>query len=236
MRWLALVLVGCGAPAMTALDGGALDGGADGAATVGVAFVPLRAPAVPIAVRDPYLNAWMVRDDPASDWPRHWNGTERPLVVAARLDGRAYRLVGAEPAAATLPLVSVEVRPSRSTYRFAARGVAIAVSFVTPLLPGDDEAMALPGVWIELSAAALDGQSHDLALYVDVDSSWARADQTGALAWSLVDLPTANGAAKRFSVAASPGNVYRDLGELPDWGELALAAPVDAGTTWRAGP
>src|SRR4051794_3181382 len=36
------------------------------------AFDPLRPPAVPLAVRSPYLSTWMAADQPAGHWPTFW--------------------------------------------------------------------------------------------------------------------------------------------------------------------
>ena len=128
----------------------------------------IRPPATPLLVRDPYLNLWSMADHPADDWPRTWNGRTRPLSIFARIDGAAFRLVGAAPAApARMPLRATEIRPARTTFRFGDGGIDLTLSFVTPLLPGDGDAMSLPGVFLEWSARAADGRRHDIALSIE---------------------------------------------------------------------
>ena len=40
-------------------------------------FDPIRPPAVPLAVRSPYLSTWLPADNPAGTWPTFWRSEER---------------------------------------------------------------------------------------------------------------------------------------------------------------
>ncbi len=255
MKRLVLVLLalgGCsspGDPSPEGLDasvGVALDGGPEeedaseeDAGPVVVMRLPQRVPALPLVVRDPTLNVWSFSPLPTDDWPRLWTGATRPLGIAARIDAQPYRLLGLAPDGAPMQLTTIDLRPTRTSYTYSDGGVVIVLSFVTPIVPKDDEAMALPGVWMELSAASIDGNVHDLSFYVDADSSWVRGDTTQSRAWKLADGTTPKGVAfKRWVATPAEGTdlVYTEVGEYPEWGEFSLAAPVASGLSWQAGP
>src|ERR1700741_5055564 len=77
----------------------------------------LRPPAVPLVTFDPYLSIWSEADKLTDKNTQHWTHREQSLVSLIRIDGKAYRLMGAEPAnAPALAQVSLQVWPPRSIY------------------------------------------------------------------------------------------------------------------------
>src|SRR5579863_4067129 len=76
-----------------------------------------RPPAVPLITNDPYLSIWSEADHLNDDNTRHWTRKEHPLVSLIRIDGKAYRLMGKEPAETpAFPQKSLKVLPTRSIY------------------------------------------------------------------------------------------------------------------------
>ncbi|TPW16730.1 MAG: hypothetical protein FD129_644, partial [bacterium] len=86
----------------------------------------LRPPAVPLVACDPYFSVWSASDRLTDSETVHWTGKRHALSSIARIDGKPYRLVGADPADVP-PLVQtgLEVHPTRTVYHFAGAGVRV---------------------------------------------------------------------------------------------------------------
>ena len=193
----------------------------------GTVPLSIRAPAVPLLVRDPYLNVWIDGDRPAEVQPRTWNGQPFPLGIAARIDRAGYRLVGTEPAGATpLSPTSVEIRPSRTSYHYDVGGVTVTASFITPALPTDAPGASLPGALIELSAASSDGTDHELSFYLELGAAAVRPDPDAPIEWKRILLLPASVSGVLLldtaSAAAGTARPYAERDEQADWGTLAL--------------
>ena len=154
----------------------------------------LRPPAVPLVTFDPYLSIWSEADRLTDDVTRHWTRRPHPLVSLVRVDGRAFRLMGNEPKdVPPLPQVSLEVTPTSSIYTFEDAKVRVTLTFMTPALPHDLEALALPLSFLTWTVRSLDGQAHAVSIY-DSTSSLLTVNQrdervelgqgtAGKLAW-----------------------------------------------------
>src|SRR5690348_10660289 len=105
-----------------------------------------RPPAVPLVANDPYFSIWSTADHLNADTTRHWTGTPQSLTSYLRVDGKTYRLMGAEPNDKVPPLDqrSVTVLPTRTIYTFEGAGVQVALTFTTPFLPHDLEIFSRP--------------------------------------------------------------------------------------------
>src|SRR5450759_5523766 len=133
-----------------------------------------RPPAIPLITIDPYTSCWSFADRLYDQWPRHWTGTEFALCGLARVDGKALRFMGGpEVLAESVRQISVEVQPTRTTYRFEAGPVQLEVVFISPLLLDDLELLSRPASYVWFRTHSLDSASHDVQVYLDMTSQWA---------------------------------------------------------------
>jgi hypothetical protein len=156
-------------------------------ACIRIAFaeVAFRPPAVPLVTSDPYLSIWCETDHLTDGSTRHWTRREHSLVSLIRVDGQTYRLMGASPAnAPALPQVGLEVKPTRTVYDFDDGRVHVTLAFMTPALPSDLEAMALPLSYINWTVRSVDGKAHAVALYDSTSSQLAVNNVNEKVEWA----------------------------------------------------
>jgi hypothetical protein len=175
-------------------------------------------------VTDPYLSIWSMADRLTGDTTRHWTRHPHPLVSLIRIDGKTYRLMGAEPGnAPPMKQIAVDVFPTRTVYYFDDGHLHVELSFTTPLLPDDLDVLARPLTYIRWGVYSSDGAPHGVSIY----------DSTSALL--AVNAPSQKVEWKRETIdgltALRVGTVDQTLLQPAgddariDWGYLHVAAP-----------
>lgn len=185
--------------------------------------MPLRPPAVPLIAHDPYFSVWSFNDRLTDDWSRHWTGQVNALTGFIRIDGKTYRWAGNAPQAReTLTQKSVTVTATRTTYTYEQDGIALTVSFLSPLLADDLDLLSRPVTYLTLEAKAVDGKPHQVALYTDATGEWVVNTTEQAVNWSRYQLDSLT--VVRLGTHEQP--VLKTVGDNRriDWGHLYLAA------------
>ncbi len=195
-----------------------------------------RPPSVPLVAHDPYLSIWSNADLATGGVTRHWTGKPQPLTSLVRVDGRAYRILGAAGtgAAPAMAQTGLRVTPTRTEYAFSGGGVSVALTFTTPALPDDLDVLSRPATYLSWRAASEDGRAHRVSFYFDAGALLA-ANEPGQ---------TVEGRRERIGslTALSAGTVDQPvLGKRGDdlridWGRVYVAAGAGApGAVGRVG-
>lgn len=90
-----------------------------------VAETDLRLPSVPLVVNDPYFSVWSPYDHLTDGTTRHWTNDEKPLLGLLRVDGKAYRFLGAQSEcvlSAIAPMADEVKWEGRATRELQAEG------------------------------------------------------------------------------------------------------------------
>lgn len=78
-----------------------------------------RPPSVPLVTHDPYFSIWSLADKLTDRETVHWTGARQPLHSIVRVDGKSYRLMGADPShLEPLTQTGLSVYPTRTVYKF----------------------------------------------------------------------------------------------------------------------
>src|SRR3954467_2031185 len=139
---------------------------------------PFRPPAVPLVTCDPYLSVWSFNDRLSDADTHHSTGKPHTLLSLARIDGKSYRLAGAQPAnVPALEQTNLDVLPTRTIYAFAGDGVRLTLTFMTPMLPDDLDVLSRPLTYVTWHAAATDGLAHEVSAYLSAGADLAVNDE-----------------------------------------------------------
>ena len=122
----------------------------------------IRPPASPLVTVDPYFSIWSMSDEAYADTTRHWTGKAQDLVCAIRVDGKVYRILGAENDSFTdtARQLSLNVLPTRTIYRFLCGKVEVEMTFTTPLLLDRLELLSRPVTYLSWEVKSADGKKH----------------------------------------------------------------------------
>ncbi len=191
--------------------------------------VPFRPPAVPLVACDPYLSIWSMADRLTDDSTRHWTRRPHPLVSLIRIDGKTYRLMGAEPKdAPAFPQKSVEVFPTRSVYEFADGHIHVTLTFMTAALPDDLEVLSRPLSYITWLVRSVDGAAHAVSIYDSTSSLLAVNEPGQKVEWARETI--GNLTALRTGTQDQPLLTPAGDDTRIDWGYVYAAAPTTQAT------
>lgn len=145
----------------------------------------LRPPAVPLVTFDPYLSIWSEADKLTDKNTEHWTHREQSLASLIRVDGKTYRLMGAEPQdVPAFTQVSLQVLPTRSIYEFEDAGVHVTLTFMTAALPHDLDIFSRPLSYLTWDVRSVDGAVHTVSLYDSTSSELAVNENDEPVKWS----------------------------------------------------
>ncbi|KAK4133796.1 DUF1793-domain-containing protein [Trichocladium antarcticum] len=198
-------------------------------------FTPTRPPAVPLAVRSPYLNAWLEGGSGCvlpGAWPRHWTGNIMGWQGFIAVDGAAYNWMGGAPGPPSVNQLSLEYTSTKSIFSFDVGGkVILTVTFLSPVYPDDMARQSLQFSYISAKARSSDGAPHKVQIYMDVSSEWASGDLSRIIQWDSGS--SADIVYHKFHRAEQ--EQFAERNEVASWGDWYLATRSGSGLSWQVG-
>ena len=195
----------------------------------------LRPPAVPLITHDPYFSVWSFADRLTDDIPRHWTGKPNGICCLAMIDDTCVRLMGPyprdlQPMEGGLPTISA----TKTTYSFTGNGVALTMSFLSPLLADSLDLLSRPLSYISWSVWSSDGMSHAVKVYFDHTAELCLNTADQDVSWSRVRVQ----GLEVMRMGSSQQPVLQKKGDdlRIDWGYIYLAAQQSERLSTAIGP
>ncbi|MEI7909455.1 MAG: DUF4965 domain-containing protein [Verrucomicrobiota bacterium] len=188
------------------------------------ALADFRPPAVPLVACNPFLSIWSEADHLNDATTKHWTHRDHSLVSLIRIDGKTYRLMGADPKPLPpLTQKSVEVLPTRSIYEFEDAGVHVTMTFMQPALPDDLDVFSWPLAYITWNVRSTDGATHQIEIYDSTSAQLTVNNPAEPVVWShqsVGGLTLLRAGTQAQPVLGSCGDDHRI-----NWGYAYAAAP-----------
>ncbi|KAG5949035.1 hypothetical protein E4U53_006048 [Claviceps sorghi] len=201
-------------------------------------YSPARPPAVPLAVRSPYLNVWLNSPENGGNatlpgtWPRFWTTGIKGWQGFIKVDGENYNWMGGHPGASNVDQVSVDYTSTRSIFNMSVAGkVSMNIEFLSPVYPDDLRRQSIPFSYLNVAVRSLDGAPHSVQVYADVSGEFASGDSNDVVQW---ETSSANGIRSHKFYKQN----QTEFGENDDnavWGNWYWSAADTPGMTYEIG-
>ncbi|KAI1336792.1 glutaminase A [Xylariaceae sp. FL0016] len=202
-------------------------------------FSPARPPAVPLAVKAPYLNSWL---DAGSDggnggylagqWPVFWEQQVTGWAGFIRVDGTPYVWMGAPTGADSVNQTAFSYTSTRSTFVMSVDGkVEMNITFLSPVTPSDLKRQSLTFTYLDVAVSSLDGASHDVQLYADCSAEWASGDLTATISWNH----SSTDGVSYHTFAREDQEPLTETNQQANWGTWYWSTSDEDDLTWQIG-
>ncbi|KAJ7283980.1 DUF1793-domain-containing protein [Mycena rebaudengoi] len=176
---------------------------------------PFNPPSFPLAVRTPYLSAWLPQGSGVAlndGWPTFWTGSALGWAGFVKVDGKAYSFLGASANVGTFTKAtqkSSKFTATQSIFVLSAGPVDLTVTFLSPVEPNDLLKHSIPFSYLAVSAASTDGASHSVQVYTDISAEWVSGDNGLVVDWNS----TTSGSILTHQVQLASQTVFGENGD-----------------------
>ncbi|KAA6412514.1 MAG: glutaminase [Lasallia pustulata] len=194
---------------------------------------PVLPPSYPLAVRNPFLSAWMpgnqLRNLPTAT-PQFWAGQNLTLGILALVNGNIYSLFGVTSqvdGSNAAYVVSAEYTATHTIFVLDAGSARFTLDFFSPVSPNDYIRQSLPFSYLTISVHISDRSSHRIQVYCDIDETWTGQDGstvanfTSSAGTSIFQL-SVTGAYKYSVTGDNSGTDYNH--DMALWGKVVFAS------------
>ncbi|KAA8566060.1 hypothetical protein EYC84_008664 [Monilinia fructicola] len=190
---------------------------------------PIQPPSYPLAVRNPYLSAWipssLVANVSAGN-AQFWGGQTLIWSVIARVDNVTWNIFGvATPGAGTQygTTISAKYTSTNSIFNVTAGGVTFSLDFFSPVSTGNYLRQSLPFSYLTVSAET--ATEADVQIYSDISGTWT--GQTVSSSWTFTKQNTTSA----FSIKADNRATYSEASDQALWGEAIYSSQPSSTST-----
>ncbi|TAM19327.1 MAG: DUF4965 domain-containing protein [Rhodanobacter sp.] len=223
------------------------------------AATPIRPPAVPLAVRQPYLSTWLPATLLPGTSPQFWqidpshldatSTNATGMVGLARIDGVAWLFMGDGKIVRDIPdgnhgeahtvedypramqQTALHVTATRSCFTLQGGGVELSVDFLSPVESGDARRQSIPMSYVRASARSADGAAHAVQIYMEITGDWASGDHAQEVVVARGD----STAARTWTLALAKPQPLTEQHEFAAWGHVVWSTPNRTGISMQAG-
>ncbi|CAA7266367.1 unnamed protein product [Cyclocybe aegerita] len=201
-------------------------------------------PVVPLAVRSPYLNAWInlkLEDgtavpSPGGTWPTVWNGQGIGWVGLVRVDGKvSHEWQGNQGGFLPTNTTALYMTATRTIFTIQAGPVEFNVTYLSPVeeQPSDWVRQSFPFSYVSIDTVwSTDGQEHQVQFYLDTTGEWLSNDHDEELIWSTSAAPKSI----IHSIKRTYQQPFNENGDFSTDGSVYFAiSQMYPGLTWQSG-
>ncbi|KAF7911771.1 uncharacterized protein EAE98_011886 [Botrytis deweyae] len=194
-----------------------------------VIYEPIQPPSYPLAVRNPYLSAWIpssLAKNISSGNAQFWTGQNLMWSVIARVDNVTWNLFGvASPGAGTRygTTTSAKYTSTHSIFNVTAGNVTFSLDFFSPVSTGNYLRQSLPFSYLTISAGTT--AATDIQIYSDISGTWT--GQTASSSWTFTKQNTTSA----FSIRANNRATYSEASDQALWGEAIYSSQPSSTST-----
>ncbi|KAB5594674.1 hypothetical protein CTheo_1821 [Ceratobasidium theobromae] len=198
---------------------------------------PFNPPAIPLAVRSPYLSCWLQGGNTGGrlngQWPTFWTGSILGWAGYVRVDGQVYTFLGLPNIAGATQATQKKMQftATKSTFVLSAGPVDLTVQFLSPVEPTDYLRQSLPFSYMTLTAKSTDGAAHSVQFYTDISAEWVSGDNNLGAKWSTA---TGGGAIIHQVELQNPVR-YAEVNDHTQYGTAYYATNQAANLTYATG-
>ncbi|CAI6341238.1 unnamed protein product [Periconia digitata] len=201
-------------------------------------FTPARPPALPLAVKNPYLSTWFAAGSQRGNggylpgqWPSFWTGQILGWAGLIRVDGETFTWMGSPSNFEAASQVAYEYTSTKSIFTIdVADKVTVKATFLSPVTPNDFKRQSLISSYLSVSVFSKDGQKHDVQLYTDISAEWVSGDSESVAQW---DSGEVDGIAYH-KVWKQNQQLFHEINDRAEWGNWYYATDA-AGHTRQSG-
>ncbi|KZM27291.1 catalytic [Ascochyta rabiei] len=202
-------------------------------------FTPARPPSLPLAVKSPYLSAWVPAGSSGGNggylpgqWPQFYTGQILGWTGLIRVDNETSTWMGAPKNIPAANQTSYEYTSTKSIFTIEAnQKVSLKVTFLSPLFPKDLKRQSLIFSYMNIEVLSLDGSEHDVQIYTDISAEWVSGDVAVTAQW---DFGLTDDVVYHRLSRQDP-QVLSEINDRAEWGSFYYVTDAKNGVSYQSG-